>query len=192
MPLSSTSLTLAGQPSRVGGTVARFFGWALLVGGFIVASLVAAVLLVVIPESVAGWVVGAVLALSSAVAAWALLRSGRALQRSGADVERATQRRAVEAFAAARGPGSSLFAEDVARGLDLSLPAADHLLTTIAREEPDRVSVELDDDGRISYRFGAAQLDPGRVRVEVSDSRGASAYDESEERATARKVGRSR
>lgn len=183
LPLSSPSVTLAGQPARVGGAVARFFGWALLAGGLILAALVAAVLLVVIPASAAGWVVGGVLAFASALSSWALLRSGRAMQRSGADVERATQRRAVEALAAARGQGAVLLAEDVARGLDLPLGAADALLTSLAREDPDRVAVDFDDQGRVLYRFGARPLDPGRVRVAVSDDREARIEEEEEHEA---------
>jgi hypothetical protein len=54
-----------------------------------------------------------------------------------------------------------LSAVDVAHVLNMPLAASDALLTDLAKKEPDRVAVEVDEQGVVYYRFAP----PGGMRV---------------------------
>jgi hypothetical protein len=102
----------------------------------------------------------------------ALLRGGRSLNRSGEKAERATRTQALLAMAAHRG---QVRAVDAARALGLGVAEADAMLTELAKREPERVAVDVDDDGVVWYRVAAS---PGEAipRMRVSpDVRVASA-----------------
>lgn len=154
MPLASSSVNLAGQPSKVGGTVARVFGWLILAGGWVVGGLLAGLLLLLD----AGWtpalVIGGPIALVASIVAWALLRSGKQLQKSGDDAEVATKNQAI--FALANTRGGVLTAWDVAQMLQVTPKEGDDILTKLAKEHPDYVTVDVDDNGTILYRVIAA------------------------------------
>jgi hypothetical protein len=180
LPLANASVNLAGQPSKVGGTVARVFGWMVLAGGWIVASLLALLIGVVLEAGVTAlWVAGPIAILSSLIA-YFILRGGKALQKSGDDEELATKRHAVYALANTR--GGVLRAIDAAQALSISVEAGDALLTTLAKTEPDSVSVDIDDHGNVLYRFAAAtprmapnavpphvRIAPPPVRIDARD-----------------------
>ncbi len=150
MPLANTSVTLAGQPSKVGGTVARVFGWLVLAGGWGVAAMFAG-LLAIMGGTWAAAIVGGVIALIASIVAWALLRSGRTLKKSGDDAETATRNQAIFALASTR--GGVLKAWDVAQMHQVTPQAADETLTRLAKEHPDWVTVDVDDEGNVLYRF---------------------------------------
>lgn len=152
MPLANTSVTLAGQPSKVGGTVARVFGWLVLAGGWIAAALLAGLILLLGGEWAAA-VVGGPIALIASIAAYALLRGGRSLQKSGDDAESATKNQAI--FALANTRGGVLRAWDVAQMLQVPPKEGDDILTRLAKEHPDHVTVDVDDEGTVLYRFPA-------------------------------------
>jgi hypothetical protein len=152
MPLANTSVTLAGQPSKVGGTVARVFGWIVLAGGWLVAALLAGLIVLLGGEGAAA-VIGGVIALISSIVAYALLRSGKELKKSGDDTEQATKNQAI--FALANTHGGVLKAWDVARMLHVSPKEGDDILTKLAKEHPDHVTVDVDDEGDVLYRFPA-------------------------------------
>jgi hypothetical protein len=172
MPLTNTSVNLAGQPSKVGGTVARVFGWVLLGGGWLLAALFAG-LIVLLGGGWAALAVAAPIALIASVIAYALLRGGKQLQKSGDDAELATKNQAIFALANAR--NGVLKAWDVAQMLHVSPKEGDDILTKLAKEHPDHVSVDVDDDGNVLYRFpstvwgGLPQMAPNapNVRVQV-------------------------
>ncbi|HVH47193.1 MAG TPA: hypothetical protein VM925_32870 [Labilithrix sp.] len=152
MPLANASVTHAGQPSKVGGTVARVFGWVVLAGGWLAAALLAG-LIVLLGGEWAAAVVSGPIALVASLVAYALLRGGKELRKSGDDTEQATKNQAIFALANAR--GGVLKAWDVAQMLHVGPKEADDILTRLAKEHPDHVSVDIDDEGNVLYRFPA-------------------------------------
>ncbi|MCL2725270.1 MAG: hypothetical protein FWD69_12630 [Polyangiaceae bacterium] len=162
MPLASSSLNLAGQPSKVGGTVARVFGWIVLLGGLLLGfGTLAACGALVGFASAAPYLFGIPITLVSVLAGYFLLKSGKEMSDAGAQTAKATQLQALFALANAR--GGVLTPLDVARAHNLSLENADNLLTTLAKENPDHVAVDIDDNGNLLYRF----VDAFRARVDV-------------------------
>ena len=93
----------------------------------------------------------------------ALVRSGRSLGRSGDAAARTTREQALLAVAAHRG---RVTAVEAARALGVGTAEADALLTALAKRDPDRVAVDVDDQGVVWYRVSAAPGEPlPRVRV---------------------------
>jgi hypothetical protein len=161
-PLSSPSVNLAGKPSRVGGTFARVVGWLVLLCG---GSLALAVALLALALGAPG--VGLAIAIPIAVVVLvlgiALVRSGRSLNDSGLQARQTTRDQALLAMAAHRG---AVTAVEAARVLGISTAEADTLLTALAKREPERVAVDVDDEGILWYRVSAAPGQPiPRVRV---------------------------
>lgn len=150
VPLANTSVNLAGQSSKVGGTVARVFGWIVLAAGWLMAALFAG-LIVLLGGDWAALIVGGPIALISSIMAYALLRSGKELKQSGADTEQATKNQAI--FALANTRNGVLRAWDVAQALQVTPKEGDDILTKLAKEHPDYVTVDVDDEGNVLYRF---------------------------------------
>jgi hypothetical protein len=115
-----------------------------------------------------GLALGVALGFFAVVAGLLLLYGGRSLWRSGESREQSTQERAL--FALASQHGWTLRAADVAEALDMTLEQADAHLTDLAKREMERVTVELDDNGQIYYRFDADELSgwAARSRMRVS------------------------
>ncbi len=178
LPLSGESVNLAGQPSKVGGTVAHVFGWLVLGGGLLVALLVGALLLALFPGAAVGWIFGAVIALASLAVGLSLARAGKTLEKSGTRHEQSTRAQAVFAMAETR--GGMLSAMDVAQSLSLPPHEAEALLTELAKVDSDRVKLEVDDNGAMYFLFphaiGEGSVAPGRgPRVDVRPARTPSA-----------------
>jgi hypothetical protein len=156
MPLSSPSVNLAGKPSQVGGTFTTVLGWLVLVCG---GSLALAVGLLALALGAPG--VGLAFAIPIAVIVLAigiaLVRSGGSLNRSGVQTGQMTRDQALMAMAAHRG---AVTAVDAARALGIGAAEADAMLTALAKREPDRVAVDVDDQGVIWYRVSAAPGEP--------------------------------
>lgn len=150
MPLANASLTHAGQPSKVGGSVARVLGWLVLAGGLVAAALLAGLIILLGGQGAAA-IVGGTIALVTAAVAYGLLRGGKVLQQSGEDAELATKSQAIYALAGTR--GGVLKAWDVAQMLHVGPDEADNLLTKLAKTQPDHVTVDIDDEGTLLYRF---------------------------------------
>lgn len=150
-PFATTAVNLAGQPSKVGGSVARILGWIVLACGLLVALMIGALLQAIFPAGVAGFVIGGVIAMVATILGTVLVRGGKTLHTSGDEKERSTRAQAVFALAANR--GGVLSALDVAQALSLPFPVADNLLTRLAKEDGDRVKLEVDDNGAITYVF---------------------------------------
>jgi hypothetical protein len=168
VPLASSSVTLAGQPSKVGGTVARVFGWIVLFGGLTVSLLLGVLFFALFPEAIAWLVVSGPIALLSVSFAWLLLRSGRGLQELGEGEQKNARTKAI--FALAQNRGGMVTAFDVAQALGIRAEEADLLLTQLAKTIPDQVSLEVDDAGGVYFRF-PRMLAPWQghaVRVDAS------------------------
>jgi hypothetical protein len=151
-PFAHRSINLAGKPAKVGGTVARVFGWLVLVFGWSIA-LGVGLLAYALATVTVGLAVGLPVAVVTTAIAWMLLASGRSLRRSGAALEKGTRLEAVFALAANR--RGVLTAPEVAQVLGTGVEESDALLTDLAKQDPDRVVVDVGDDGVVYYRFPA-------------------------------------
>lgn len=168
VPLTGTALHMAGQPSKVGGSVARAFGWLVLFGGLAFALLIGALFQAIFPAAVVGFVLGGILGVASIALGLLLLRGGSSLRESGVEKERWTRQQALFALAANR--GGMLTALDVSQALGLPHGEADAFMTRLAKEDPEHVRLEVDENGTLFYLFprhapaGARVAGPG-VRV---------------------------
>jgi hypothetical protein len=149
-PFSATSVTLAGQPSKLGGTVAAIMGWLVLGGGMLIAVTVGLLLQALFPAAIAGYGIGGMIALVSFGIGLALLLSGRSLRRLGTRAAQDVRDQAILALAAHK--GGILTARDVSLALGDSVPQADALLTDMTKRG-DQAVLEMDNDGRLTYRF---------------------------------------
>lgn len=161
-PLSSASVNLAGKPSRVGSTFATVFGWlVLIVGGSVTLGVVLLALAL-------GWTpvalaLGVPMALFSLIVGILLVRKGRSLAASANASERGALTQALLGLAAHRG---AVTARDAALALGVGVAEADAMLTDLAKQQPERVGVDVDDQGNVWYRVAAAPGEPlPRVRV---------------------------
>ena len=163
LPLTERSVNLAGQPSQIGGTLARVMGWLVLAGGAFLSLALLGILMAVFPETPAGFIVGGGMALMTGILSWLLLRGGRTLKATGQGEERSARVQAIFAMAPVR--GGLLRAADVGASLQIAEAEADALLTDLAKSRSEHVSLEIDDQGGVYYR-----VDPSgqvRMRVEV-------------------------
>ena len=166
-PLATPSINLAGKPSRMGGTVASVFGWLVLLVGLSVA-LGLGLLLWAIFSGVVAAAVTMPIAFIAAVVGFVLLRSGSSLRQHGRDAERATRDQALLSMAGHHGPVTAV---DAARLLNVTVAAADAMLTELAKRDPERIAVDVDDQGVVWYRlarpFSDAEPAPGEgLRVD--------------------------
>jgi hypothetical protein len=94
--------------------------------------------------------------------------SGR-LHRSGTDAEREARQQALYALAANR--GGMLTSLDAARALNLKVADVDAVLGDWVKNDPDHISLEVDDNGELFYLFSrpGQRLDTfgKRYRVEA-------------------------
>lgn len=148
-------MNLAGQPSKVGGQITRVFGWIVLVLGTLLAfGTLAMCGSLVGMAAAAPWILSVPIALVAWILSYFLLKSGKQLQQSGADTQKATRTQAV--FALANNRAGMVTPNDLAQAIGVTPKEADDILTTMAKEDSDHVSIEVDDNGTIYYRFAAA------------------------------------
>ncbi len=102
----------------------------------------------------APYLVGFSTAIASVVLGALLLRTGRRLQTSGEAAGRSVRAQALVEMAHAN--GGRLTAESVARTMGTSVMAADAELTAFAKDHPDYVDVDIDDNGGLIYRWRPA------------------------------------
>jgi hypothetical protein len=158
--LTGGALHLAGKPSRVGSLFARIFGWLVIGVGLSFALGIGAIAHFIFPAGFVGLAVSLPLALVTLLIGGLLLRGGRRLDEKGASDERSARSRAVFALAAQR--GGVLTASDVASALEMPPNETEELLQSLAREQYDAVTVDVDPNGTLVYRF----VEPTRVRVD--------------------------
>ena len=96
----------------------------------------------------------------------------RPLTTAGTQAERETRTQSLLAMAAHRG---AVTAADAARTLGLSVAEADAMLTDLAKGEPDRVAVDVDEQGTVWYRVASAPGEPiPRLRIDLGEGANAS------------------
>ena len=180
-PLSNPSVNLAGKPSRVGGIVAGVIGWIVLVVGGSVA-LGIELLFSAFGAALLGAAFALPVAIVTLVLGVVLVRRGGSLRRSGLAEERATRQQALLELVAHRG---SVTAADAAQVLGVTVAEADAMLTDFAKRDPDRLALDVDDQGVVRYRVARVG---GDVQVRVEEAGGwplGDERDEAEERETA-------
>jgi hypothetical protein len=154
MPLANRSVNLAGQGSKVGGTVARVFGWIVLIAGTLLGAGLWATCQAIFEGGVVGYVLGIPITILSIVLGTVLLKSGKKLHASGTEDEKATRNQAIFALANAR--GGVLTPNDVAQSIGVTPQQGDDILTELAKQYSDHVNIDVDDNGTLLYRFSAA------------------------------------
>jgi hypothetical protein len=165
-------VNLAGKPSKVGGVVTGVLGWLVLLFGLSIALLFGLLLHAI-------WTLGVALAVALPLAFMTLgigvplVVGGKALRRSGTDTERDMRDQALLSMLAEQGRVSAAAA---AGALGLRMEEADAALTGLAKRQPDRVGVDVDEEGTVWYRAAAAFLPasafaaPARVRVDEPEA----------------------
>jgi hypothetical protein len=139
---------MAGKPSRWGGAVTSVVGWLVLLFGLSIALGVGLLLYALATLGIALAVALPVAFIASGMGI-PLVLGGRALGRSGSLVERTTREQALISLALQHGP---VTAGDAARALGVTPEEADSILTGLAKREPERVVLDVDDQGVVRYR----------------------------------------
>jgi hypothetical protein len=167
-PFAAGIVNLAGKPARFGGHAARAFGWgALAVGLFLALALgliTQAIGSMLVPGSWLGLAVAVPIALLSIALGLFGVLGGKKLFRAGEIQLQAVQREAVHALA--KHQNGVVKAEDAARALNVDVPSAEVILSALAKEPAENVSVDVDDEGRVIYLFGSAEAIRWRIRAE--------------------------
>jgi hypothetical protein len=130
---------------------ARVFGWVVIGVGLSFALGIAAIAHLIFPAGFVGLAIGAPLALLSLIVGGLFLRGGRHLGERGASAERNVRTQALFALAANR--KGTLTAHEASAALDMPLAAAEELLQSLAKEQYERVAVDVDSNGTLVYRF---------------------------------------
>jgi hypothetical protein len=166
LPLGSTVVNVAGKPSRVGGTVARVLGALAIVLGLVVGAVVYGLAAWIFPGSPLPYL-GVALGGLGVTLGVLLLLGGRKLAAGGAAAEHKARAEALRSLAAHR--GGLLTARDAAAAIGVDDAAADAVLTAMAKDANEHVTVEIDDEGGVYYAFPsrpqrfAAPREPARV-----------------------------
>jgi hypothetical protein len=166
-PFTANAVNLRGKPAKIGGTVASVIGWVILFGSVAVALILGAILQAIFPMgAVVGWVVGGVIATVGIGIAMLLLFGGHALRRSGTQSAEAARRDALGTLASYH--QGIVTAQNAAEALGIAVDQADAFLTSLAKQPDSGITLEVDDEGRITYRFAryapqAAWPPPARV-----------------------------
>jgi hypothetical protein len=157
------AVNLAGQPAKVGGGVASVLGWVALVAGSSVALVMGAIANWIFTMTAGLWV-GGFFGVLTLLVAIPLILGGKKLKKSGEDRARAAQEQAIFSLAAQR--RGVLTVRDVARAVSIPEDQADALLTALAKRPDGKVSLEVDDNGAISYLFhDLLTANSARVRI---------------------------
>jgi hypothetical protein len=172
-PFVTPSVTLAGQPSRVGGLLALVSGWVFLVMGLSLSAFLWLLLQSIWPGSMVGWAFAVPVAVLSLFFGGGLVFGGKRLHKSGESAQRSARVAAIRALVAHR--GGIVTAAEAAQALNVSEAESDALLTELAKDPAQNVSLEVDDDGRVRYLFGVAEqrwrvLEENALRAEESGS----------------------
>jgi hypothetical protein len=148
-PLSAAGVNVTGKPAKVGGKLASVLGWVILVVTLAMALVVGSLLQALLPP--AGLVIGGVIAAVGIAAALVLLLGGRFLTRTGDRAATGAKSEAIRALA--QNQKGILRADMVGRALGMPASEADAFLTSLSRLPDSGVVLEVDNDGKLYYRF---------------------------------------
>ncbi len=177
--LAAPNLTLAGQPSRLGGIAASVAGTAVLVLGLSLSVGLWFLFQAFSATLALSWAFAIPTAAASLFFGLLLLFGGSKLRQSGAEKQRRVKRDAVRAFVQhRRGPISAL---EASRALELPEAEVDSLITELARERATAVTVDVDAEGHVVYDFEGEER---RWRVLEEDVAAADAEAEADSQAS--------
>ena len=149
--LAAPNMSLAGQPSRVGGIAATIAGTAVLVLGLSLALGLWFLLNALSSTTTLSWAFSIPTAAASLFFGLLLLFGGSRLRQSGAQKQQKVKLDAVRALVQhKRGPINAL---EVSRSLELPEAEVDAMLTQLAREQATAVTVDVDQQGHVVYDF---------------------------------------
>ncbi len=170
-PFASSILNLTGKPARIGGLTAQVFGWVVLVAGLFLALtiglVVQALASLFFPTTWLGLAIGIPIALLSIGVALLGIVGGKKLGRAGELSLRKAQVETIHSLARHR--RGVVKVSDAAHALGLDEARADAILVTLAKDPSENVSIDIGDDGSISYLFGSAEAIRWRIRAEQVD-----------------------
>jgi hypothetical protein len=151
LPLDGPSVNMAGKGSQVTGKVANVMG-KVIAGIGVALSMAAAGLAWVLSHDWAAVALASLplLVLFGVIAAPFVL-GGQSLAKSGAQRESYVREQAIFAMAAQK--GGLLSAWDVGVAIGVTADFADAALTDMAKRFPEKIALELRDDGSVHYRF---------------------------------------
>jgi hypothetical protein len=151
-PFTANAVNLKGKPAKIGGTVAAVAGWIILFGSVAVALVLGSILQAIFPVgAVVGWVIGGLIATVGIAVSLLLLFGGRALRRSGTSAGEAARLDALGTLAAYH--HGIITSQNAAEALGVPVEQADAFLTALAKQPDSGITLEFDDEGRITYRF---------------------------------------
>lgn len=157
---------LAGQPSKVTGTLARTLGVVTLVGGLTTALIFYLAFHWLFPEAPLALIVSLPIAAVSTLVFALTHTGGKKLIEHGTRVAQDTRERAL--FALAAKFNGRLRVVDAAQALGMTDSEADAALTGMAKRFPEQMSVDFDEHGGLVYTFPHIDLD---YRTRVADPR---------------------
>jgi hypothetical protein len=171
VPFTANAVNLKGKPAKIGGALASVFGWVLLFGTMAASLIVWGVLQSLFPDAAAGWLLGGVIATIGGVASTVLLLGGRALRRTGTSAAEAARLDALGTLAAHH--KGNITAQNASEALGCPYEEADAFLTAMAKRPESGVSLEIDDEGKIYYRFARYAPAPvwagdAKVRIDAA------------------------
>lgn len=147
--LKGAPLSLAGEPQRVGGFLASWFGWFLLISGLLLAVFLGWVGDFLFDTTSLIWYLSVPISILSLLSGGGVLLAGRKLKRRG---ERSLREARIDALRkAALARGGSITVPQAAMALQTSKEQADKLLTELAIAQ--NVHQELTDEGELFYSF---------------------------------------
>jgi hypothetical protein len=164
-------VNLAGQPSRVGGAVAAISGWVILVLGLCLAAFLGLLLQSIWPASFVGYAFAVPIAVTSLFFGLGLVFGGSRLKRSGTLAQQGARIDAIRALVAHK--GGIVTAAQAAASLNLPEAECDALLTQLAKDPAQNVSLDVDDDGRIQYLFGVPEKRWRVLEEQAAEAEGA-------------------
>jgi enoyl-CoA hydratase/carnithine racemase len=147
--MSAPSVNLAGVPSKVGGTLAAVVGWVVLVFGLAWALGAGLLLWAIFRVAAVALAVALPMAFIALGVGVTLVLVSRHLRRRGALRRREAHEEALLEWAAQRGSCTS---EEAGRALGIPTLDADRILTDVAKKEPERLAMDVGDDGMVRYR----------------------------------------
>jgi hypothetical protein len=147
--MSAPSVNLAGLPSKAGGTFAAALGGLVLVVGLSLALSAGLLLWAVFHITAVALALALPMAFVALGVGVTLLLLSRYLGRRGALARREAHEQALIAWAAQRG---SCTAQEAGRAIGIAAAEADRILTDVAKREPERLALDVGDDGQVRYR----------------------------------------
>lgn len=184
--LDDTPVNVAGQPSKIGGGLARVTGWLILLGGSLFGLALGGIIQAIFAATTVALIFGGFFVGMSLLFGLPLILGGKMLQKSGKVAEREALEHA--AIALAKQKGGSVTPAELAYSARISEKEADDLLTAMVKRAEPTFSLDFDDDGTLRYTLSDARPMPRvgmRVGMDTPSNRAAADEALAEEEAIA-------